>query len=348
MAEVPRGRAVARRVLRHPLSWTVVCLAAAVPLMGTPYDFGGFLLSLLAGWLAAHALVRLLLVLRPPWLSVALHVGASLAIVVPMLIASSPGGAGKILPAPLTAAIGLALPPAAGWIWLTLIGRASGAVRADERRRAAQRTEPEWRRDASRWTLRLPVVPLRRSAYLAVGIGLFVLATGIAATLVIVFEDVAQRLGPMAILLVLGWTVFLPISLVLHAVARVRTVEVSLVVDERRMRVLPVAGRAPLFDAPLEELRSVTWRLRTSPTGVVLRPAAGPGLVLLVGMARREKGRAATCPPPPATLLRMLDGAGLLEKPSRRPRAEELRVERVQHPASSELTGGRGRPLRPS
>lgn len=336
------SRSIARRVLLHPLLWAVILLAAAVPLMGTPFDFGGFLLALLSGWMLAHALVRRLLALDPPWLSVLLHVVASLVVVAPLLALTDPGPWRQAFPPELVAAVGFALPPAAGWIWLTLIGRVSGAVRADADRRAARLIEPEWARDAAGWSLRLPVVPLRRSTYLVVAAGLIVLAGALIVTFVVVFADLAQRMGPMAILLVLGWTVFLPVFLVLQAIARARTVDVSIVVDPRRVRVLPADGGPAMVDAPLRDIRSLTWRLRSSPTGLTVRMADGTGVVLLVGMARRAKGRAPTFPAPPASLLGELASTGLSEKTSRRPRAEEFTLERAAVPAGASASPRHG------
>jgi len=336
VSEAAPTRSIARRVLLHPLLWAVVCFAAALPLLGTEHDFWGFLLALLSGWLGAHAAVRVLVPLRPAWLSVTLHVvlGAVVAVLLFGLVSAAEWR--DALPAALLPGLlvlQFAAAPAAGWVWLTLIGRVTGAVRDGASRREAALTEPAWARDADGWGLELRAVPLRRGTFLALGVGLGALAAVLVGGFLLVFDDLAQRMSPLVMLLVLGWTVGLPAYLVLRAVARSRTVAISLRVDGERMRVLrsdegaPISD-PPLFDAPVAELRRLRWSARSAPTRIELLRDGGSSIVLLIGMAKRPKGESPMLPPLPRQLLRALESAGLPEKASKRPRDEELVLER--------------------
>ncbi|WP_298875374.1 hypothetical protein [uncultured Microbacterium sp.] len=305
-----------RRVVTHPLLWAVVCALAAVPLLGTPFDFGGFLLCLAAGWLLAHALVGGLLSLRPAAQSFSLHIVLAVAAGV-ALFALTRG----VTPAPVdpavTTAVSFAAVPAAGWVWLTLIGRVSGLVRADSARRAARLVPPEWTRTPDAWELRLPVVPVRLSTYRLV-LGILVAGGGGALlAFVIGFSDTAMRMSPLAIVVVLGWLVGLPVYGGLVLSARSRTVEVMVRVGVDRIRVERMPDAAPIADLALSELRAIRWAALETPTRLELRPMIGPGLVLLFGLARRPAGMAASLPALPSGLRRRLSEAGLAARASR-------------------------------
>jgi hypothetical protein len=328
-------------VLRHPLLWAAVCFAASLPLLGTEHDFWGFLLALLAGWLGAHAAVRVLVPLRPAWLSVTLHVVLGAVVAALLLGMVSAAEWRDALPSALLPGLlvlQFAAAPAAGWVWLTLIGRVTGAVRDGASRREAALTEPAWVRDDDGWGLELRAVPLRRGAFRAIGVGLGVLAFVVVGGFVLVFDDLAQRMSPLVMILVLGWTLGLPGYLVLRALARSRTVAISLRVDGERMRVLRTEEGAPqpdalvlatpLFDAPVTELRRLRWSARSAPTRAEVLRDGGSSIVLLIGMAKRPKGESPMLPPLPRQLLRALETAGLSAKASKRSHDEELVLER--------------------
>ncbi|MDF2666419.1 MAG: putative rane protein [Microbacterium sp.] len=320
------ARSVARRMLWHPLPWAVVCFAGAVLLFGVAQEFWGFLMSLVAGWAIAQTVLHGLALVRPRGLSVALHLAlAALAGV--LLFAVAQPGEWPVPPA-VRSGLSFAALTFSGWIWLSLIGRVTGAVQASSDRRAAVLVEPEWERSGTEWTLRLPTVPLRRSTYLAVGAVLTAAAAGAMGTFVLVFTDLAQRLGPMAMLLVLGWTVGLPVYVLVRALARVRTVMVEVRLCPERVRVRTADG-VTLMDAGTDGIRSLSVSSRNAPTRIVVRPIGGPGLVLLVGMARRPKGTAATVPELPRRLRHALEGAGLTATAGRRARAGEVTLERA-------------------
>lgn len=322
------ARSLARRLLWHPLPWAAVCFAGAVPLLATGNEFWGFLLSLVAGWAFAQTALHGLARVRSRGVSVAVHVALGVGAGFAVFAVAQPGEWPVPVPPGLRSPLSFAMLTFAGWIWLSLISRVSGAVQAGSDRRAAELVEPEWERSGSAWTLRLPVVALRRSTYLAAAAVLGVLAAGAMGTFVVVFGDLAQRLGPMAMLLVLGWIVGLPVYLVVRALARARTVAVEVHLGAERMRVRTADG-VTLMDAGLDGIRSLTVSSRNPPTRIVVRPAEGPGLVLLVGMARRPKGAAATVPELPSRLRHALEGAGLMALPGRRARAGEVTLSRA-------------------
>ncbi len=326
MTRTPTG-SLARRVLWHPFPWAIVCFAGAVVLFGLGQEFGGFLLSLVSGWALAQTLLYALAFVRTRAVSVAVHLALGVVAGFAVFLVVQSGDWPVAVPPTIRSTLSFAMSPFAGWIWLSLVARVTAAVQATSEKRAAQLVEPVWERSGSEWTLRLPVVPLRRSSYLAVGAVLGVLAAGAMGTFVVVFTDLAERLGPMAMLLLLGWTVGLPAYLVVRAFARARTVEVEVRLGSERVRVRTTDG-VTLMDAATDGIRSLTVSSRNPPTRIVVRPVEGPGLVLLVGMARRPKGAAATVPELPRRLRQALEGAGLTVVEGTRARAGEATLER--------------------
>jgi len=324
VTRTPAG-ALARRVLWHPLPWAIASFAGAALLFDVAQEFWGFLLSLVAGWAFAQTVLHGVALLRPRGVSVAVHLALAAVAGLALFAVAQPGE--WPVPPTVRSVLSFAALTFSGWIWLSLIGRVTGAVQASSERRAAELVEPAWERSGSEWTLRLPVVPLRRSSYLTVGAVLGVLAAGATGTFVAVFTDLAQRLGPMAMLLVLGWTVGLPVYLVVRAVARARTTTVELCLSAERVRVRTIDG-VTLMDAGTDGIRTLFVSSRNPPTRIIVRPIEGPGLVLLVGMARRPKGTAATVPELPRRLQHALEGAGLTAGAGRRARAGEVTLER--------------------
>lgn len=311
------ARSLGARIVRHPLLWTGVCLAIAVPLMGTAFDFVGFLLSLVAGWLAANAVARGLFLLRRRALSLALHVGLSIVAGVALFALAEGASSLRALPTGAVMAVSFAMVAFAGWTWITLIGRVSGAVQADSERRASTLVEPEWQRDAEWWTLRLPAVVLRRTSYVAAVAALAIAAAAVVIVFVVVLDDLAQRMSPLVMVLVLGWVVGLPMFLVLRGVARARTVSVEVRAGVERVEVRRTEDGHVLFDAPVDGIRMLHWASRSAPTRAIVRPDEGPGLVLLFGMARRAKGTATTVPELPARLRRAWEAVGLAQTRTR-------------------------------
>ncbi|RKE63592.1 hypothetical protein [Microbacterium sp. AG238] len=324
------ARAVAWRVLRHPLLWSAVCLVGAVPLLSTEHDFWGFLLCLLGGWSAAHALIRRLLTL-PGTLSLALHLAASVGAALLLFALTADGGWRHVLPPAIAAAIGFAAVPGAGWIWLTLIGRTSAAVASASRRRAATLVVPEWERVGDAWHLRLAAVSLRSPVFVAITATIAVLGGGLITAVVIVFDDVVQRMGPLLLLLVLGWVVGAPGYLVVRAIAHRRTADVVVTLEAARgsatVRVVRSSDGDVLVEAPASAIGSLQFAPRSSPTRIVIRPSYGPGLVLLVGLALPRRDTAPTFPLPPADLVHRLASAGLVPRASRRSRNGDLALE---------------------
>lgn len=129
--------------------------------------------------------------------------------------------------------------------------------------------------------------------------------------------DLAMAMSPLAIVVVLGWLVGLPVYGGLVLSARSRTVEVVVRVGVDRIRVERMPDDAPIADLALSELRAIRWSALETPTRLELRPTVGPGLVLLFGLARRPAGMAASLPALPSGLRRWLSEAGLAGRASR-------------------------------
>lgn len=323
-SDTRRTRGVA---LLIPALLAPVCLLAAAPLLRGDGDFWGFLLSLIGGWLAAVAAVGVLLAVRPLALSMVLHVALGVALALLLWVLTQTAGTDALPPAVRTV-VGLAAAPAAGWVWLTLLGRITGSPGRRSARRAATLVPVEWQQDARGWSLRLRVSPMRRHAFVTTIVIAWLIATAALSTFIVVFSDLAQRMSPMVMLFLLGWIVGMPGYLIVRGIVRARTVAVELRIDDRSLRVRRTDDEVALFDAPLTGVRRLRWASDSPPTRIELTPVDGEPIVLLVGMARRPRDASPTLPPLPPHLRRTLDRAGLPEKTRRRPRTGELLLER--------------------
>lgn len=305
---------------------------AVLALIGPDLALGGYLMALLAGWLAAFALIGGVRRIEPQRLSMAVHVALGVAMGLLLYLLTARNGLRATLPSHLKPAflvLQLGAVPAAGWVWMTFIGRISGAVKADSDRRAAQLKEPEWVKEGDAWCLHTPAVPVRRRTLYGIVAALFVLGTAVFCGFLLFFYDRALRMSPMLMLLVLGWTVGMPVYLLLGVWARRRTVLLTLRVTAQRWRVLRADGGTPLVDAPLASIRRLQWAGRSSPTRVALQTDDGVDIVLLIGMARHDRGAASTLAPLPQELIRLLRGLGV-EVASPRSQKEALTVARKQ------------------
>lgn len=335
MAQILRflqARPRLQRLLLQPLLWSALCFAAGVGLIGPNLAFSGYLMALLAGWFLAVALVGALHRIQPRALSVATHVGLGVAMgLLLYLLVTAPSWRGALPPLlkPALVVLQMGAAPAAGWVWITLLGRIGGAMQEESKRRAAQLQEPQWTREGPGWLLSLPAVPMRRAFLHGTGAALFVLSAVLLSGFILTFYDLALRMSPMVMLLVLGWTVGLPVYLILAALARRHTVPLALRVNREHVQVQRTDDGTVLFEAPLGRIRRLQWAGRSAPTRVALQTDADEDIVLLIGMARRPAGVAATVAPLPPELLRTLQRAGLSPAPSRRPQDEDLTLLRA-------------------
>lgn len=252
----------------------------------------------------------------------AVHIALGVAMGLLLYLLTAKTGLRTALPPHLKPAflvLQLGAVPAAGWVWMTFIGRISGAVKADSDRRAAQLKEPQWSKEGDAWCLHTPAVPVRRRTLYGIAAALFVLGTAVFCGFLLFFYDWALRMSPMLMLLVLGWTVGMPVYLLLGVWARRRTVPLTLRVTAERLQAQREDDGSVLVDAPLASIRRLQWAGRSSPTRIALQSDEGVDVVLLIGMARRPKDIASTLRSLPPDLLQALRTTGLLPANSPRP-----------------------------
>ncbi|MFD5226380.1 hypothetical protein ACFWHT_12230 [Microbacterium sp. NPDC058342] len=315
-AEVPGAGAPLRARSWRPWSsawlWGVVLLGIALPwyLSEAGLDLLPYLLTLVGGWALGLSLVNLTLRLGPR-LGLAVHVSAAVAFGVVLTWATSGGGAAtEALPDRARAALFLlqmAAIPAAGWVWLALIGRASEAVR----RPARPKRVPEWTREGDGSVVRFPAVrmPLRHLR-IAVVVIVAVLG-GVLLTLLIAFD--AYVVGPKMTIILAGAVLGLPAYFALTAFYRRGTIDAFVRFDGGRMLV---ASGDERYDLSLADVTLLRWRTDSEEAHVEVRTAEVQ-ISLIAGLARTGKDAAAALPPLPRHVLRKLELAGLTAEQGR-------------------------------
>lgn len=313
------SRSLASRVLGTPWLWAALLLGAAVPLVIADPQIGflAFLLALIGGWLCGAGFVNATLRIRRRGIGALVHaIGAVLAgVLLWAMVSLGPGIAG-VLSDPAKAAFTVAQfasAPAAGWIWITLIGRATSLM-SSRANPVAPPAGPAWEHEGKESILRFVAVPLRmRTLGLAIA-AVVVVFGGAAATLLILTGDLAERLGPRLVILVLGAGLALPGYLLLKTLLHRRTVDCELRIGPDRLRVR--AGDVA-FDVAFGQIELLRWRCDGDYARLELQ-AGGRELSLVAGMARVPKGAAPTLPPLPAATARRLEAAGISPSRSRR------------------------------
>ena len=308
-------------MLRRPLFWGVVLLAAALAatLAGDDLSFFPFLLMLVGGWCFGFAFVGFTLRM-PNRTGVPLHIGVAVVLAALMIVVVEFAGPWlATLPEPVRAVVvvlQMAAIPAAGWIWLGLLSRVTSAV---SRRDAAKRPAPvlrTWERapsgDGSE--LRVDAVEMRMRALTLAIVGMILPAGLVAFVLMVVFDDLAMRLGPRIVIIALGLLVGLPVYFVFTASARRRSVPTVIEFgnDELRLTVGPVHHRVPYRD-----LDRLLWRPRSDYARIEVR-AEGVDLSLLLGLVTPPRGVERGLPDLPKRVFRRLELAGLSVDRSRR------------------------------
>ncbi|MFK0403749.1 hypothetical protein ACIQTT_15585 [Microbacterium sp. NPDC090225] len=308
-------------MLRRPLFWGVVLLAAALAatLAGDDLSFFPFLLMLVGGWCFGFAFVGLTLRM-PPRTGVPLHVGVAIVLAALMIVVVEFAGPWlATLHEPVRGVVvvlQMAAIPAAGWIWLGLLSRVTSAV---SRRDAAKRPAPvprTWERaesgDGSE--LHVDAVEMRMRALTLAMIGMIVPAGLVAFALMVVFDDLAMRLGPRIVIIALGLLVGLPVYFAFTSVARRRSLPsvIAFGNDELRVTVGSVPHRIRYRDVD-----HLLWRPRSDYARIEVR-ADDVDLSLLLGLVKPPRGVERGLPDLPKRVFRRLELAGLAVDRSRR------------------------------
>ncbi|WP_223628245.1 hypothetical protein [Microbacterium sp. EST19A] len=321
-ADTEARATVRRRLIRNPALWGALLLAVAIAftLAGDDLSFFPFLLMLVGGWCVGFAFVNATMRMVPARNGVLLHTGVAVALGAAIaFVVESGGDLLDPFPAAVRAVavvLQLAAIPAAGWIWLGLIGRLSDVFARRDARKRPTPTTPEWEREESGdgSSVRFPGIPLRMRVLTGTIVAIVVVVGLFATLLLIAFDDIAMRLGPRLMIIVVGAVLALPMYLAVTAVLRRRTVEcvVAFGNDEIRVNVGESSRTIPFRDLEL-----LLWRSRSDYARIEVR-GAGVDVSLIAGLAKPSAGRTAELPVLPRRVFRRLELAGLALERSRR------------------------------
>ena len=305
---------LARRLLLSQWVWAVVALGAAVATgrSSPAVDLVPFLLSLLGGWLAAIGFVGVTFRMRRPRAGVATHVlgAVAAALLLWALVSQAPEVARELSGSPRSALLvaQFAVLPAAAWVWIALLGRVVAAI--GPRAPAVPPTPPAWGHEGGASVLRFSAVRLRMRA-LGLAVAAAIVVVGSAVVLLLVSTgDLAERLGPRILIVVVGGLLVLPLFMALKALVRRRTVTCTVSFEARRVTV--DAGGTRL-DVPLARIDRLCWRTDGQSSRLELR-AGRDRISLIAGLARAPRGTAPTLPPLPRRVRAGLTAAGLTER----------------------------------
>lgn len=313
---------VARTLVRNPLVVGAVLLLVAVAftLLSDDLSFFPFLLMLVGGWCFGFAFVNATQGMVPARNGAILHLGV--AIVLGALVAFVVEFGGDLLdPFPeavrgAAVVLQLAAIPAAGWIWLALIGRVTDFFARRDAKKKPLPVTPDWEREESGdgSIVRFPAIELRLRTLTQAIVAIIVVVGLFGVALLIALDDIVMRMGPRIAIILMGIVVGLPVYLVFTAILRRRTAQCTVAFgnDELRVRVSDAMHRIPF-----RELEFLRWRCRSDYARIEVR-GSGVDLSLFAGLAKPPRGFSAELPALPRRVYRRLELAGLTVEKARR------------------------------
>ena len=297
-------------VVAPALGGVVLCAAGAVA-AGQGHDgFLAYLGVIVGGWALAFAAVNALAGLAPrrQWVvHVALAVGAVALLATTTALLDALSGLPQPWRGPLLY-VALGLPPAAGWVLLTLLGRVSNRIDRDVSRRAATLTPLAWSGSDSRpeLTATASTFPRRRLTVLIVGA---IAVGGLLATVVMILaERWVLRLPPLMLVVLLGVLIGLPLYAAVHAVVNHGRGPVTLRWGTGAVEI--DAGTDARWVVPLAMIRRLVWCMQGDMARFEIHTATRRE-TFLVGMVRQDAGSASELPPLQHRMTRALEQAGL-------------------------------------
>ena len=310
-AETAKKPPLLRRIALNPLIWAAACTLAALPGYLTDGGFFSYLMSIIAGALCGMWFVSLTVRMPQPAGAI-VHLLAAVALVpapyasielVPQLL--TPGA-----PRAIYTGVLFALPPAAGWVWITLLNRVINLLPGKTRVRAPL----AWENDGDAVIVRFRAIPMRMRELTAWMVATIVVTGAVVTTALIVFGDIVERLGPRLLILALGVLFAFPAYLIVTALLRRRSVDATVRVSRDRVWVTAGETAHALRLSQIERLR---WGTGSDYARLEVT-APGVDLALLVGIAKQTDGLASELPPLPARTLRLAETEGLEKATSRR------------------------------
>lgn len=321
MVETAAARAPRRRrLVGSPLAWAALCLALAVPwaLAGQAMELIPYLLMLVGGWLCGFSFVNATLRMTPKRRGVVVHVIGAVASAALVVSAVEYGGP-LVATAPEWARISLVIVqfaaiPAAGWIWLGLIGRVSAAVGTSKAQPAP--TAPEWVRaeHGHGSEVRFSAVPIAMRTLTTAIVVIVVVMGGLAGLALVAAGDLVYALGARLTIIVIGVVFALPAYFAFLTVVRRRTVSCTIGFGNDRLwlRTGPTTTIVAFRD-----LEQLVWRRSSDAARVEVR-GAGIDVSLVTGMAKPATGTTAELPALPRRVLGRLQDEGFTLERARR------------------------------
>lgn len=303
-----------------------LCAAGALTgASGSELELPAYLCVIVGGWALAFATVNAVDGLADPvaWIVhsiLALAVIALLSGFLPALEAL------RTLPGPWRRPLGfalLAVPPAGGWVLLTLLGRVSTLFERRAARRAAALPRPAWSGSDSRPELTITAARFSPRRLTTLVIAVTVVGGIIAAAIVILTERWVTRLGPMALIVLLGVFIGLPLYGIVRTIVNRRRTRITLAWTTGGLAMETGSS----WTVPFPTLTRFVWRERGDMARVEVHTAQRSE-TFLVGMVRQSGGAASELPPLQHRMVRALEHAGF----RRRDHRGVVRFDRIADP----------------
>lgn len=329
---------VTRKLVRNPLIWGTLLLLVAIgfTVAGDDLSFFPFLLMLVGGWCFGFAFTNATLGMVPARNGAILHVGG--AVVLGALVAFGVEVGGDLLkPFPeavrgVGVVLQMAAIPAAGWIWISLLGRVTDLITRRDAKKRPPPITPEWEREESGdgSIVLFPGIELRMRVLTRAIVAIVVVVGLFGVVLLIALDDVVMRMGPRIAILLMGIVVGLPVYLLVTAILRRRTEACTVAFGNDELRV---GVGTEMHTIRFRDLEFLLWRSRSDYARIEVRGGKGVDLSVFAGIAKPPRGLTAELPPLPRRVFRRLELAGLSVEKARRDEVITFRRADAEHSA---------------
>lgn len=292
----------------------VLCLVGALLAPPSGDDFLPYVAVVVGGWALAFAAVNALAGIgtRAAWTA---HVLLALAAIVGVSGMTALLEAMQTVPASWARPLGfalLAVPPACGWVLVTFLGRISSQLTLTAARRAEAIPDPVWSGSDSRPELTVTAARMTRAQLTGLIVAVVVIGGAAVTLIMIAAERWVTRFGPLALTVMLGLVIGLPLYGLVHTIVNRRRVPVTI---RWHTGALEIDAGAPWM-VPLSTITRLVWCERGDMARVEVQTPTRSE-VYVVGMVRQAAQTSAQLPPLQRRTLRALEDAGLVHSERR-------------------------------